>query len=609
MSRFGVDYGMEIIADYYNNLFTIEIAVVGIISAVFFVFLQIIYTKYSYREVKVMLQNKYLISYFLINAVLISYTAFGSLFMSFKHDYFKCTNFYSAELYNNENVAAISLMLFILSHFLFVLFAYTNFKFFQPSKIALYFGEKIGNKQIKYFLLHKYGVPSPKEWDMLKNFSITYGGDVVEGNQNEIAKKEQAKSIERKIQLEKNKKEYELIKKQIKGTVNPFEPINNLIINSINSMDLTTLQEALAIIIDISDKFIKKDRDVNTDNWNPYSGMYLNYITYTKEMLYTFIQMCDRQNMSLAKSKIIEASYRVFEITLNKNNDRKEVIIIFDLWKKIADNEINRSTDIFRQIINSYAVAGENIFKLGFDNGNNYEYLNEIFRDLGWLAERLIKKQGIEEKPLMYDRTYHNEYDALFNTLLSFEDIYNNDYPQAYPLVYFAAIHVLFKQLIRVYKESNNDEIKHHMFSCFYVFYSFAEKAIYKKNGDGASLSVSKLRECCDELISANIEENAKESIDLLIGIGALASGHKKDLNIANFMMKSIDEYVIDYLASIPLGNIDSVVMEVFIKRNHGDKGAWIFITSLGKRLKTNFGFNFDWKTGESYSDNDYRRH
>ncbi len=42
----------------------------------------------------------------------------------------------------------------------------------------------------------------------------------------------------------------------------------------------------------------------------------------------------------------------------------------------------------------------------------------------------------------------------------------------------------------------------------------------------------------------------------------------------------------------------------------HSDywESKWGFIIEMGKRLGTNFGFMFDWTTGETYPDDDPRR-
>lgn len=74
---------MDSIAGFYNNLFTIEIAVFGIIAAAIFVFLQIVYSQFSYREVYGIFKNVFLILFLITSFITLLLTAGGSLILSF----------------------------------------------------------------------------------------------------------------------------------------------------------------------------------------------------------------------------------------------------------------------------------------------------------------------------------------------------------------------------------------------------------------------------------------------------------------------------------------------------------------------------------------------
>src|SRR4030042_4765484 len=74
---------MDSIVSFYNNLFTIEIAAFGIIAAAIFVFLQIVYSQFSYREVYGIFKNVSLILYLIISIATLLLTAAGSLILSF----------------------------------------------------------------------------------------------------------------------------------------------------------------------------------------------------------------------------------------------------------------------------------------------------------------------------------------------------------------------------------------------------------------------------------------------------------------------------------------------------------------------------------------------
>ena len=69
-----------------------------------------------------------------------------------------------------------------------------------------------------------------------------------------------------------------------------------------------------------------------------------------------------------------------------------------------------------------------------------------------------------------------------------------------------------------------------------YTFYSsFAEAAIIKGNSNGAALATNYLKKSYDLLLKEGLEENAKEAIELLVTIGALAYKNKKNLQKVDF--------------------------------------------------------------------------
>ena len=150
---------------FYNNLFTVEITVFGIIAAAIFVFLQIVYSQFSYREVFIIFKNKYLASYFVLSTFTLITTGFSSLLLSFpSHNFIPAVNFNINGLMFNEYFALGTLLSFFISLALFVLLTFANLKYIRPPMIALLIGEGIKVNQIRNFLLKKYGVSAPDSW-------------------------------------------------------------------------------------------------------------------------------------------------------------------------------------------------------------------------------------------------------------------------------------------------------------------------------------------------------------------------------------------------------------------------------------------------------------
>jgi hypothetical protein len=283
-------------------------------------------------------------------------------------------------------------------------------------------------------------------------------------------------------------------------------------------------------------------------------------------------------------------------------------------WKLTADKAIGSNKEVFNYIVGQYDDLATLAFKECHNDGREgaKDVSDEAFRHLGWLGERLLSKKGFEDKPLMSDMSYETEYDHLLNTLLSFSSKYYTEGCGQYPLIYFDAIYVVLRQLISLrLKNRNNVDLKHHLFNCFYVYYAFAEPAIASGNNDGAALATLRLKTCYEELLKNGLEDSAKEAIQLLVSIGTATAARKEKLKRVSFLDGLLDEYVMTVLVGSPFtGEISREVRESLIKSMGDDhKKIWSFVTALGKRMRTNFGFMFDWSTGELYSEDDPRRH
>lgn len=94
--------------------------------------------------------------------------------------------------------------------------------------------------------------------------------------------------------------------------------------------------------------------------------------------------------------------------------------------------------------------------------------------------------------------------------------------------------------------------------------------------------------------------------IGLLVTIGGMAARNKDKLQEVEFVKgRLIDQYIMDTIATSPYRDkIGSTINEAYIHRD----ADWEFVIEMGKRLETNFGFMFDWTTGELYTKDDPRR-
>lgn len=604
---------MDSVVSFYNNLFAIEIAVFGIIAAAIFVFLQIVYSRFSYREVHAIFKNRLLVLYLIISTITLLLTVAGSLILSFPGlDPILGANLVVRDVLQDWVVAFSLLVSFLLSLTLLIVFIVSNIRYIRPSRVALLISKGIGKDQIRDFLLRKYGIPAPDDWmSLLRQYGVGFVSIRTTGpesdEKHEIEEEERTQIESKKQLLAKaileNKKKYERVKKAVEHAENPMEPLDALMLKAINSVDLATTEEIQSLLLRISTNFISNYKDDgDKKGWSPYSGIIQKYLEYLTELFRMHLSMCDRQKLDPVKVKILETSEKIANQVIEANAGAINIILTF--WKEIADDAIGESRIIFNKVIQSYQGLAHYAFEKGIEDSG--DWLDEIFRDLGWLGERLISLQGIEEKPMMRDYHYFNEFDQLFEALLSFSHEYNNKYPISYPLVYFDAVHVVFLRLVPAFKKYQSTRLKENIFSLMYIYASFAREAIPNGNSRGAALATIRLKESYDDLVSQGPEESAKEAIGLLVSIGGLAARHKDKLEKVDYLgNQTIDQFIIDIVVSSPFQ--DKVAYEVREAYTRLELD-WDFLVEMGKRLGTNFGFMFDWRTGELYPKDDPRR-
>jgi len=101
---------------YYNELFGIEIAIFGIISAVILVFIQLIYSSYSYRHIGHILTNRWLLLYFFFSTIDLVITSAGSYFLSLgSHNIIPSIYFATDIIISNQFYSLACLLLIFIS--------------------------------------------------------------------------------------------------------------------------------------------------------------------------------------------------------------------------------------------------------------------------------------------------------------------------------------------------------------------------------------------------------------------------------------------------------------------------------------------------------------
>ncbi|MDD5312743.1 MAG: hypothetical protein PHO26_06895 [Dehalococcoidia bacterium] len=581
---------MDSIINFYNNLFVIELTVFGIIAASFLVFLQIVYSQFSFREVSIIVPKPWLVSYLCFSVLSLLLTATGSLILSFP--YFNALLIEQPIIKTillNGCFGFILLVAFFVSVFLFILYTYRNIRFIRPSQIAIIISRKIRIEQIIYYLLRKYGVPTPNDWQFIARYCM----DIHQNNSKFVPSNTEVIS-----RVEQYKLEYEKISKKILDAQDPLEPLHALMLKAMYNMDLATIDEVLKALKDISIKFIQENSSkINSKICGPFFELNRKYLEYIVGLLRLYLDISDKQQLESVKNKLLEFSEQI-AILISTNNSIIELNVILSFWKETADAAINKTISTFGRVISLYSNLLDSAFDKDIGENN---WIEEIFRHLGWLGERLISRIGIEDKPLMADHDYATAYDQLFSVLLSSGYKYCNKYTHSYPHLYFDALDVIFLRLISISGRNPSPSIKQNIFDCVSIYSSFAKAAIVAGNSKGAAIAVYKLNSSLEELLNNGIEESAEEVIGLLVDVGSTAFYYRDKTKITDFFHgQQIHQYIMDTLKNSPLKNkVEDSLREIYLRMDNGS----YYVIEMARLLQTDLGLILDPNIGVPYSD------
>jgi hypothetical protein len=382
---------------------------------------------------------------------------------------------------------------------------------------------------------------------------------------------------------------------------------------SIQNSELNNIDLAIETFTKITEDFVSSHISEKSEDWNVNYDIIKKYLQYLVGMFSLFMDGARKSELEIIQLKITKLIQNILLILI-KNGSISEIKILLNFLKETGDKSIGKYPVVFIEVIEYYQSLADN----GFEDieGKNKEWIEEIFRHIGWLGERLLTKTDIEQKPLMRDEQYSNEYDALINVLFSYGYKYNNKYPDKYPLIYFDAISVVFNQLVRIYKEKKDSDIKNRLFDCVYAYSSFAVEAIDVGNTDGASLASMDLRTSYQQLMENGIIDVAKDTIQLIVQVAIKAIDGRSILKKSTTFGEAIEYSLKKTITSSPFTEkIKEEMFERYLKgsgkriETGSRENVLDYIKELGREMETNFGFMFDWRTGEMYAENDPRRH
>ncbi len=598
-------------ADFYNSLLASEIAIFGIIAAAIVVFFEMIYAQLSYRGASTILKSWLLWFSIIFGLATVLFTAAGSLLLSFpSFDFGHGVDFRSRDFFQSGYVGLTAVALLAISMILFLVLVVRNGKYLRPSRIALLLGERIKSALLRDYLLHKYGIPRPDSYpyadkiyrsvgiDHPAGITIKIHGEDREETKEDLDERNQKETIAlRKLEL--YQKQYEKLITRFEHGEDPFAALSMLLVRSVDSYDTPTVGDVIRLIDRISVDFIEEySKKRSIELWSPEDKILLNYVDHVLGLIRLHAEHCERGQHQHIQLQLLQVTQRL-STALMKQGLMTEEKLVMDFWKEIADRSAASAPRLFCEFIHYYGQ----LFDYLIDKKEYEELLKDVFRHVGWLGERLLAKTGIEERPLMMDHSYATQYDCLLEAILRYGHTINDKRADMYPLIYFDAVHVVMLQVASLLQDQRESatrrRLRDNLFSLIYTFVSFANAAIRAGNSDGAGLAIIRLKESYELLVQKEINDLAEELIIVITELGGNAAGFSDRLTSVQFLDKAISDYIIDIVASARHTNkVAGAAIEIVIKGEGDHDRRWEFLKKLGKRMQTNFGLNFDWRTG-----------
>lgn len=606
---------MSDLSSYYSLLFSTEITVFGIISAVILVFVQLIYSNYSYRQIWNVFKDPGIKLFFGLCALDLLMTAAAVYILLVYPTIIYLGPFSSIGVVTHPLYAFSCLLLIGVSILFFGVLIVTNIRHLQPHRAIHILARSLRYNDFRDFLWRRYPLEPP--------FNLLIGTVHLTWDDQENIETDEGRAVRLSTKSEANRRELDSIESEINSinqrvadAEDPLLPLRDMMIQFIKRSDLSSLAEASNVLSSTCKEFLGKIRSTTGEKWTPEGSLPMSLTKHLIGTLQTILEIADREGLDSAKKDIlaVSVSYATYLFGCGRYLEL-EAILMF--WQKVADESIGKSSSTFQLIIEYYGQICELIVDSLVESpassreDTREDVLNRAFHKLGWLGERLLEKVPMESSSIMSNYEYSNEYDALLNFLLNASDKYDRQLPTHYPLAYFDALYVVLRKLIDVYKQRKDADLDEDLFRISYAFSSFAERAISARNAIGAALAVLRVWEVHEDLKKAKLDKQALDVVKPLVRIGILAAAYRNRLERVDFLSKPIHEWIAEKLVESGENYEDDIAREyihVAVENSDGHENAWAYLKELGIRMSNNFGFAFDPVTGDDYPKDDPRR-
>lgn len=565
------------LVNLYILLFNLSVTILGISIASIIAITQILLPLFSFnRTNRIVLDGKIFAALSLpLIAILLTSVPFIWLSNGSK-DYITNGHFHFYESFSSIWYQILCVIMLFLGLGALGYWLYRQSRLLIPSVAIKSIHQSLNNTQIKEYFLWRYASPPmpPMHLNLAKIV-----GDVA--NKTEEYDEEKAKK-DYQVALKK----YEKMRKGQEKQDNPLLPLESYLLQSIRKGDLETMGRALHAFEDIIAEHTQEDSD------------YAKYILkYYLTVVSNSIDLAYSLGMKSFPIELLESSKRVVDTFVDKRTFYP-VNDIIDFWQSQADDLQGRQSSAYRTILMNLGQTGEDILRDKENDTKDAEgVLDNIFRALGWLGERLLAKGVPEQKPTMLSHR-QTEFDALMNAVTGIGWRYcSTERADEYPLIFFDCLYVIAKPLVKIFATDReaHDSLADSIFSLMYEHESFVRIASPAHNVNAVGLAIIRLRDHVRLANEAKLNTQTVNALESTLNIGALAATYNIHNDKAFFSHKTIQDEALETLERYAEGHdLSHAAHEIIIKIDYhvNYKEVKAFLVKAGDILGTTFGLN-----------------
>lgn len=547
----------EVIVNIYISIFGVIVTIFGISIAAIIALAQVLQPVIHHSQIIKLLKNRFMCLLLLLMTISTLLCLGAITLLAYPHNIFPSSNL-GINAYPLSLIYFIVTLLFIFSAIVLTVYViYQQSSLMTPTNALNHFRKGINSSVLKKYLQY---ISSEKPMPPINLIFFKENSD-----------KEEDEEAEEAVNKEYREKlaDYKSIQESGKNLENPLLPLESYLSRNLSSGDLVSFTATLATFNGIVREFIEDEGNKN------YA---LKLTAYYSKVLERICESASGEGSASFVYQCVESSREIAQLLVNLNP--LCISNIQSFWQNLALDTMGRTPIIYKQLLDAYRELGIEMISSGFaesDNQDETGAVENIFRSVGWLGEMYLTKYKPESKQIMMS-DYQTEFDFLAEALLSFGWEYSSRHSKgSYPLIYFDALYVVIKRLMKYYEsEDSTPDIHSTLFSLMYEHLSYGEAACRDKNDDGAWLAMRGLKSCL-EIFSSNKSSGGliKETLDAVLRLGCYAYVNGLTKPTKRISLDAIHEYGFKILDEYATGiDLSNEAHEIFVKSATGNFDA-----------------------------------